>query len=450
MKRFKRVMKKIGKGILVLIIVLAVVHSIASYILGRRLEAKIAEIKAQGEPVSTLDLGRNTGPDSENAAGIYLKIFEKMGIPIIYKNGVQHWKQNNKKRQWDSFFSLRIDNIPTPEIWKHTREFLANYEEIDTLTDKAVSMPYCKFTTNWKDGNNASFLYLSNMRMLIQYYQTSALVNSHYGKTDSAIRDAARILEISESLRNEPMMIGQPAHYRSIRNGLTCIRDISVNGFSESQIMTLEKPLSYGSLNAGYVTELKGERAMNIIAFSELISGRNVFLPDMGEKFPINIRWFFFIRRPFLYADMISYLDIISHYINDAKASVLYRKIFDSAIYTSRDKGLISGWWLPVLSTEMLSRDVCEAGILSCRTMLNLMKYKHRFGAYPGSLDELRSKLKVDVPVDPMSGKDFVYKRQKDGFLLYSIGANMRDDSGKSAASPHDTEPDDIAWSMTK
>jgi len=78
------------------------------------------------------------------------------------------------------------------------------------------------------------------------------------------------------------------------------------------------------------------------------------------------------------------------------------------------------------------------------------MKYKHRFGAYPGSLDVLRSKLKVDVPVDPMSGKDFVYKRQGDGFLLYSIGANMRDDGGKSVTYPYGKDPDDIVWSMVK
>lgn len=51
------------------------------------------------------------------------------------------------------------------------------------------------------------------------------------------------------------------------------------------------------------------------------------------------------------------------------------------------------------------------------------------------------------IPEDPFSGKDFIYKRQEKGFILYSIGRNMKDDGGKE--SPN-SDPDryDMVWRM--
>jgi len=57
----------------------------------------------------------------------------------------------------------------------------------------------------------------------------------------------------------------------------------------------------------------------------------------------------------------------------------------------------------------------------------------------------LRSRLGWKLPQDPFSGKDFVYKRQGKGFLLYSIGENLKDDGGLAAP---EEAPADIVWQM--
>ena len=453
MKRFKRVMKKIGKGILVLIIVLAVVHSIASYILGRRLEARIAEIKAQGDPVSTLDLGRNTVPDSENAAGIYLKIFDKMDSHITFKKGVPYWNQESQNPPWIRLLSQAKSKSPTTEVWKATRESLADYDGIRPLVDKAISMPHCIFAANWEDADEVEFPHLGKMRSIARFYHASALVNAHYDDMDAAVGDTTRIFGIGKSVGNEPQMIGQLVRYAIIKIGSNCIRDLSRNGFSENQIALLGKSFSGISVYTEFPTVLKIERAFSIMQFRKLLSGQCIYplcCPLPEGDLPIDLKIMAYLGRPFLYAGMMTYLDVMTGYINDAETQVPYRENRDSIIKEQNELSNVAHWWLPPVPDFPLVRDKCEAGILSCRTMLNLVKYKHRFSAYPQSLDTLRSKLKVDVPVDPMSGKDFIYKRQGDGFLLYSIGANMRDDGGKSVASPNEAEPDDIVWSMTK
>ncbi len=65
-------------------------------------------------------------------------------------------------------------------------------------------------------------------------------------------------------------------------------------------------------------------------------------------------------------------------------------------------------------------------------TILALERWNLDKNEYPQSLNELidRSYLKK-LPMDPYSDKSLVYKRTDDGFTLYSVGRNFKDDSGQ-------------------
>ena len=76
-----------------------------------------------------------------------------------------------------------------------------------------------------------------------------------------------------------------------------------------------------------------------------------------------------------------------------------------------------------------------------------LCAYKHQFGSYPKTLAELRSKTKLSLPTqDPFSKRDFIYKQKENGFLLYSIGENMKDNGG-NVDNLHSADGD-IVWKL--
>jgi hypothetical protein len=83
-----------------------------------------------------------------------------------------------------------------------------------------------------------------------------------------------------------------------------------------------------------------------------------------------------------------------------------------------------------------------------------LKAYKSRYGSYPKDLGELRSKLGWEIPVDPFSGKGFIYSKKGGGFFLYSIGPNLKDDGGKVREKTKDgSAPDedyDIVWDVKR
>jgi hypothetical protein len=72
-----------------------------------------------------------------------------------------------------------------------------------------------------------------------------------------------------------------------------------------------------------------------------------------------------------------------------------------------------------------------------------LAAYRHDHGRYPAALADLAPKYLGTVPGDLFSGDGLIYKPEKDGYLLYSVGVNEEDDDGRG---PDDDPPgDDLA-----
>jgi hypothetical protein len=61
-----------------------------------------------------------------------------------------------------------------------------------------------------------------------------------------------------------------------------------------------------------------------------------------------------------------------------------------------------------------------------------LLAFKKDTGKYPTTLAELAPKYLPSVPDDLFSGKPLIYKPTENGYLLYSVGVNGKDDGGQS------------------
>jgi hypothetical protein len=62
-----------------------------------------------------------------------------------------------------------------------------------------------------------------------------------------------------------------------------------------------------------------------------------------------------------------------------------------------------------------------------------LAAYRGEHGRYPEQLDALAPTYLAAVPTDLFSGKALVYRRLKEGYLLYSVGVNGLDEQGHGA-----------------
>lgn len=79
--------------------------------------------------------------------------------------------------------------------------------------------------------------------------------------------------------------------------------------------------------------------------------------------------------------------------------------------------------------TIFRARTRVDAGVL----MLALEVYRTEHGAYPGSLHDLPPRLIPEIPEDPMDpGSPLKYARTDTGYVIYSVGSDGDDDSGRA------------------
>lgn len=72
-----------------------------------------------------------------------------------------------------------------------------------------------------------------------------------------------------------------------------------------------------------------------------------------------------------------------------------------------------------------------------------LAAWKNMYGEYPERTDQLSPKLLKSVPMDLFTEQSLVYRRTETGYILYSVGPNMKDDGGLGVTETNDA--DDIA-----
>lgn len=68
--------------------------------------------------------------------------------------------------------------------------------------------------------------------------------------------------------------------------------------------------------------------------------------------------------------------------------------------------------------------------LLRLASTINVYRAEH--GAYPKCLADLAPKYVATLPVDVFHGTAFQYRKQADGYVLYSVGPNGRDDGGRN------------------
>ncbi len=420
-------MKKFGKGLLYVILALAVVHGIATFILGRRIEARLQAYHEKGEIVSLKELNEPKIPDAENGAILYLKAF-KMVPGLKERDG----------RIVDDMIEAS-ERAKRPELWAQAKAVVSRYREAFAVVEKAAAMPKCRFPVKWENGvdnqNNAIMRPYTKIRSYARLLCADALIQAKSGNADGAAHSLILALKVSESLKDEPLLIGVLVRVAIARRTMMTLQDVcTLTNLGEKQSRELDSLLAGMDISRSYEKAMQGERACGIGFFTP--SQRSPFIPSgmntgATQIKPDPLGWIIgWAMRPAFYAWEASYLKSMD--IQIARARKPYRET--RGIPHPEPSSLDTGAVLAGISAASFDRassltDAAKASISGSRIFLALKMHKKQFGVYPNSLDELHG---LAPQMDPFSGKAFIYKRQGNGFLLYSIGENLKDDGART------------------
>lgn len=93
---------------------------------------------------------------------------------------------------------------------------------------------------------------------------------------------------------------------------------------------------------------------------------------------------------------------------------------------------IMLGLFLPAVNAATSAEDRANAALQLTQLAAALAEYRAVHGAYPDKLDDLLPGVLGKLPVDIHNTIPFFYKRDGEGYLLYSAGDNGVDDGGSN------------------
>jgi hypothetical protein len=448
--RLWKLTKKAAKVCVILIVLFLILHQTLCLIWGRQLKEKLNELKARGEPVTYSDLAAKPIPDSENGAVIYEKATKAINL--------------QPSDPLTEFFSLQTTKNEKHLMIPKVRIMVKRNEQALFLAKQASEKRRCIFKLDSSDP-----LYIAISPRGWKLEQISKLINARAylsvadGRTDDAVKDVVLSLRVAQARSEEPTIIGFGSQRSQIDSSLDILRDVDISPITPEQAKRIYEELSRISLQPSFLRALKGEKVQGISNFDDARSRSW----DIGCTLGWDPSWIQlkllhmeqdverFAWRPLSYKDEQIYLALSDKRMKLAGRS--YREIAmmpnNGVDLTGPGYAILTNYLSFNSSHLWCARDEAIAEIGLTQTAMALAVYKSRFGSYPNTLSELEKKVDLKIPDDVFSGKPFIYKRVGKGFLLYSVGWNLKDDGGRPKEQrKHGSDPNafDIVWKSTK
>ena len=352
-------------------------------------------------------------PDSPDIIAGYARLFERV------KPKVESFEKN------DEDILTKVPAEWTPDEKSKVTEFLAaNQDLIGDIREMAKrGGPVCALDFS-KDYIDVS--HLSHLRSCARVLRADAILNGMKGDYSGAVEDIIAGMRLGDALAQEPLLLSQLVRislYETMNNAI----QNSFNGADLSPELTsrLLTHVAQADRHEATSEALVGELSMMLGASRD--PNRNPFarLTDADAKACYDIISRLIVAAGLPYHQAAPELDQIEKRIKELpKIAVFSRDLLP---------GVVVRVSLAQARHEAML-DLIQLGIL-------VEQYKARTGSCPATLNAIAPGLGGTLPADPFTGKEYHYRLSDDGFILYSVGQNCKDDGGK-----HDLLNGDMVW----
>ncbi len=401
--------------------------------LAAKIERRLAAVREAGEPVMLTDLNsyyQEVRPAS-NAAPVYGRAFELL------------LKTKSCK------FLERLDELPSgsgPLPSNLREEMQAAYEQnTSTLEalDQAARLPRCRYPVDYRPGWAALLPHLNYLRRCSALEMSRGALAEQRGDIPSAIQSIDTILRFSGSLDTEPDLIGVLVQRRVEFHATELLRWLLNHRQLSAQQLSELRQLFQGVKSTPRLGRaLTGERCTMTATF-DYPAGRVLELMDPGyehwsdEQRSLAVLGIYLLRLCGTWKkDELRCLEGLDEYRQALQLSLPAALDCAEAITsTIKDeaapkKFLLTGMYLPPFSRGFQREAEGVARQRLAQTSLALERYRVANGGLPDSLRQLSPTFIPAVPVDPFTGQELLYRRDQEGYVVYSVGPDRRDDGG--------------------
>ena len=334
---------------------------------------------------------------------------------------------------------------------------------------EAASREECDFQVDFSQGLEAPMPHLAKLRTAARVLGFAAIVAAADGDPDAAAEYSWAIFRIGNHLANESYAISRLVRCAIFHIGYDYLRDISsLCGIPEDWRGRIDHELSrYEDWDTWL--DMTDDRVMTLRTVEMALNGEatsdeydSVFLLSPREILRQSLNWLVFdswlLGPPIVKMNLIKYLELLAEFdesdrnpdyeLSDEYWAYAWEGDFPP--HYSVAGALTELGHIGLARGRSSARKVRTKASLA-RVALPLSAYKQKTGSYPDDLGILTPDFITEIPLDPYGNEPLIYRREDEGFIVYSVGYDHEDDGGiyEPEEGKFWPEKDDIAWRMS-
>jgi hypothetical protein len=405
MQRLKKILKWTGIVLGGLVVIGLVANAVFIWTTDARLENQLAAIRKAGDPVTLAELAPKPISPEKNAA-TYLRQAEADTAAIEKETTGLH-----PASECSGFL------IP-PEDRKKIKAALNAYPKAIPLLERAAACQDYDAQLDYTLSSEEFLGHLCNNEEMLQKSRGAARVLRvratllvAEGNRDEAVRTALVIFRLAHHFDRNPTLVGYLVAIAVRGYAIASANEALQTGpVSKGVREALDTELVRHERMDGYTWALKSERAFVLDSFRNIVPGRNFWLFSRGHW---NLQ-------------ESACLEVFPTLISLASDPGSYRKVEQTI---EGKKSVMAALLFPALNAEYVAVTRTRAE-LRCLRVLNALRTRVPAGSKGvPKLTDLG--LPTETITDPFTGKPLHVKKTPQGWLVYSVGPNFKDDGGK-------------------
>lgn len=444
---------RILTGVAIIVVALGLSYAIAVAVSAAKLRRAYAALEKAGRPMDAEDMVPPEGPDTENgellyeSAALWLKA-EPVGYTPESLPGESDREVADRERCKDvlgylASLSGRFVGGPlAPERHRELKELFSR-RAVDCalfVIEEGTRRSAFQFHRNYDAGMNIALPGLLDMKALACIVGARACLEAEAGATDRAWQLAAVQAKLADTYRGEPIVLSQLVRMDMIDLSCGTVRhlcEIAPPGKEQQEHM--DSILRAFDDVTPLVRAMDGER---------LLSGEWLFaqprkelygalwdLRFRGSQMPGFMAWLITKRltfKPSFLADHANYLRAMHEGTQD-----LERPYSPGAAKENDGRSSLTGMLTPAFGRIRTLQCETITFIRITRAYLALFQYRAAHGAFPATLDALN----LDGLSDPFAQGPLHYRAEGEGFIIYSVGPDGKDDGGTWRSPRRNSDP---------
>lgn len=348
--------------------------------------------------------------------------------------------------------------------------------ELKELREAAATRPESRFPIEYNYEPAVALLlpHLAHLRGIARLVEMRAIARLELGQSDQAFEDLKLGLRLSDSVRDEPLLIDHMVRVAILSLDLQIVREGLVrHAWSDAQLAELEKYLGSLDLLAEFELGMGGERACIIggLEYYHRHGGvGNAFDltgPEGSPKRPFMATALNRLVGGFYYQNILTIARMHDQYtmpLADEKAHRVYPETgerLDQELEALHQHAFLHPYKVfaaivfPALSKAATRSGSAQTQTDAARVACALERFRLANGRLPEHLEALVPRFIDAIPTDVIDGQPLRYHLNADGgYVIYSIGWNRVDDGGKpfvvdrKEGSGVDSTQGDWVWQM--